>query len=500
MAFLSAPKSVLSSGEVSCVFGSDGEALLSAWRPWLEEEENRFLEMCIPTGGALPWGMHPQVQVRSIASGKEEESAKEIAWSHLWRSFTYHIENAELQLEAERFFALLRRMKLGVDLIASDFSDCGVKILGNSWSNSAHLSKAHNGISLKGALKGIPACICGAGPSLEKHRDALLSLKGKALILAGGSAPAALSHMGIAADLIGHIDPDPPQERFKAHSVFEAPLLYQDRVAPRILDAAHGSLIWFPSSGGYPIEQWLYERLGFSAGIWDGGWNAATFLASVAVWMGCNPILFAGVDLLGSEDNLYAQGIPDMQQEKKAPWNRSEQGHLYRSDWKMARLWLEDWMQEQLGVRFFQFPSLGDGLKGASVIGNREWDSWNEIDSAGLVHSLMQNVVPVAPSSADAAGILKEVVARSLKTVGALLALWENPSEKQPEETGAFALYWSDLTEETAYQKILDPLWQVWRHIFAQYPFFHENRTLHTLLYFQRVLKDYKTSLEKDYV
>ena len=71
------------------------------------------------------------------------------------------------------------------------------KLLTNLAPNMKRLPDAFFANKLEGKYAGVPAIICGAGPSLKSAISTLKTLENKALIIAGGSAIAALSNQGV---------------------------------------------------------------------------------------------------------------------------------------------------------------------------------------------------------------------------------------------------------------------------------------------------------------
>lgn len=163
-------------------------------------------------------------------------------------------------------------------------------------------------------FKGVPAVICGAGPSLNKNLDFLASLDQKALFFAGGSALTALSNTGIAPHFGASADPNPEQfERMADQSGFEVPIFYKARVFHRSLLCLHGPKLYLGGSSTYPITSWLEKELGINAGPQlQEGYNIIHLITDLAVRLGCDPIIFVGMDLAFTGMQTYASNVlPD---------------------------------------------------------------------------------------------------------------------------------------------------------------------------------------------
>lgn len=503
MASLSLPDTALKGCTTACVFGDDPHAILEAWSSRLNANELCRLEICIPSSLWVIDVVHPQTHVNRIDLQNIEEAAKELAWRHLWQPLTFHIQEGlhpEHKLSGERFFTALSDAKLGVDLVASEYCDFGIRSLQNIWKNLLVLPKAHNLLALKDSMRGVPVCICGAGPSLVENAELLKSLKGKALFFAGGSAPSALSNIGIIPDLIGHIDPNPPRERIRDHLGFEVPLVYENRVAHDILESSHGLSIWLPSNETYPIEHWLYELVGIPVANWDGGWNVATVLTSVATWLGCDPIIFVGVDLSGKGKDLYADGVLGGDTEEIFSLPIDKEGNSYRKDWAIARMWMEEWISKHQRYHFFQCKTFSTPFKGTALFSEDAIEQIAPFDTQGLVHSICQKGGSVIASQEDVLRAFKKLLvsfSNAQIAIERLIELWQSSSSKSPEDSGKFALYWSDLTDEPVYQKLILPIWGVWQHIFPRFCDLSQNETLQKLLFFKRVLQNHRQILEE---
>jgi hypothetical protein len=183
--------------------------------------------------------------------------------------------------------------------------------------NLRHLPASFYANKLSGKFRGIPAIVCGAGPSLQKAIPLLRTLENKALIIAGGSTLAALSSQGITPHFGMAVDPNLEEyRRLKNSFAFEVPLLYSTRVFPAIFQTSSGPFGYMRSGiGGFP-ELWMEEELGlFDKLIGTGLTSDALSVTSICLaWaevLGCNPILLSGVDLAYTDGKRYAEGVTD---------------------------------------------------------------------------------------------------------------------------------------------------------------------------------------------
>jgi hypothetical protein len=187
----------------------------------------------------------------------------------------------------------------------------GDQLFRNFLQNTKQLSHSFYGNQLKGAFPKTPAVICGAGPSLQHAIPWLKTLDQKALILAGGSAIAALSHAGVKPHFCLAADPNFEEYlRFKNNFCFEVPLLYSTRVCPLIFQTCNGPFGYLKSGMAGPLETALDEKLGLQGEALDAEGNTITLMAlGFAHLLGCDPIILAGVDLAYTEGVRYAPGV-----------------------------------------------------------------------------------------------------------------------------------------------------------------------------------------------
>jgi hypothetical protein len=189
------------------------------------------------------------------------------------------------------------------------------QLFANFLPNLLQLERSVHAEGLLGQFRDVPAVICGAGPSLNAAIPLLRALDQRALLLAGGSAITALSAQGVSPHLAIALDPNQEEYlRLKPSLHFEGPLLYALRLHPAVCTTCNGPFSYLRSGTGGICEAWIEERLqihGTHIGL-DLGREAlsvTTLALSLAYALGCNPILFAGVDLAYTGLQRYASGV-----------------------------------------------------------------------------------------------------------------------------------------------------------------------------------------------
>lgn len=179
--------------------------------------------------------------------------------------------------QTQLFKEILESKHRIASLQLSDAADFGVSIVRNAKINLAKPFRL--GLDLKNAFLGLPAVIVGAGPSLEDNGHLIPE---GAIVFAGGHGLkkiARVPHFGAIVD--------------KNPFEFENPgfpICTQPRACP-----CSREMIMFPDSH-FPLM----------AETFDGGWTVGNFMAAVALYFGCNPIVCVGMDYCAREGRKYA--------------------------------------------------------------------------------------------------------------------------------------------------------------------------------------------------
>ncbi|MCK4934177.1 MAG: DUF115 domain-containing protein [Simkaniaceae bacterium] len=384
---------------------------------WLEEAKDRALIVldddlgCIAQFAQLESSKifleHPRFH---ICFTEHVESLKEILWKHV----LLPLEHFALDRQAKGY-KKFQEFHAAIHCVASEYSDFGVQVMHNLYANIKCMDRP---FEMPSKALNVPAVICGAGPSLERCIPQLKKLENKVIIFGGGSAMPLLSNRGINFHVGASFDPKPPLERFLAHSQFEAPIFLQNRLSHDLYFRIHGQRLSLGDNGAYPIESWIYEKLGMPRPCFDGGWTVADFMTKIALLLGCNPIIFAGVDL---EDD--------------------------KPDFKMSSNFLRDLKRLYPGRTFKN--GVFEGL-------DAEYD----------IHGMLQLALrlgrgPYAKKE-HLSSIFQEIV-DSLEAVKRKTEMIISASN-----AGLKALFEIEMEEEIAFKNLLSPIWQIWKPILAR--------------------------------
>jgi len=379
-----------------------------------------------------------------------DDALQQMAWEFIFLPFTYEGENPVLIKAA--------RIQSVINYLASDYVDQGVVLFQNLKENL--LSLQYDLSALFGRYSNTPAIICGAGPSLAKNGKYLKQLQDKAVIFGGGAAIEALRALGITPHFGAHVDAD-PQHHF---SSTDAPILYQLRTANESLKKSKGNKFLASGNGNFPLETWIQEQLGLDSAPFDGGWTVATFATALALKMGCNPIIFVGMDFSTTKSRHYAPGVKaECPSEVLVPVKNQKGEQLFsRYDWILSVEWVEQLAKAYPETTFINATEGGLGFKGIE-----------EKKLAEVVLPVQEDLFlcPLVPMK-DGKPIfaqIEESILRSLDLVQSIIQEVEKVFPSSPLDSGSIALLEHQLHEELFYQKFLQPSWNIWQHVIKRH-------------------------------
>lgn len=446
--------------EALCVYGLSAPFYELA-REWLDENQKRRLIFIEEKPEALSQLLQNEdailllndlrVKIFFLESPLQiEPVARKAAWC------TVSQETAILLLRSgvwgAEFKHHLEHYQLGAHLTLSDAADWGLSLMQNS-RLSLHLPR-RNGLSLRGKFSNVPALILGAGPSMEKWKGAE-EFSGKGLIFAGGSA---LNILDREPHFAASIDKEAPYRQFKMHPYFETPFCFQSRMNPENRALIHGPALLFPD----PAAPWINWINGQEEGF-ESGWTVGNFLTSLALFLGCNPILHAGMDLCYGGEQKYAH----LDASFGSGLIRAGSNWTQR-DWLMAARWTEELAAKNPETEFLHVTegsicNLKLDPKAIERLPRLKQDLRKQ------VHEAIQEIPLMA------ANRLEE---------------WEGSLYRCKLNADSFV----HDEEEIVYQLLLKPLWDIWKPLFEReliYDTRQDKMELNQFLFFQQVLQDH---------
>lgn len=421
-------------------------------KPWLLESSDRRLFFIEDRAEALSsFAQHQlnnlQVKIFFLESPIQKDAiAKKIGWLCAFK---------RLKIVGDHW-DLIHSYHLAAHSIASDAADFGVGVFRHLKMNQQRslLDLA----SLKGCLKGVPAVICGAGPSLEKNGHLLEAWKGKALIIAAGSS---IHSMQTEPDLSIAFDPHIPLVRKK---YFDVPLCMQSRVHPDSLTGVTGDLLYFPE-GHFAFDAWICG----AEKPFDSGWTAGTAGVAIAEYLGCSPIVLIGMDYCYRGQQKYADQTAALNQTPLVQCKDANDNPVWtQKDWLMAIGWLE-----QFANAHPELPCINLSSEGMDIPGFRSEAFHPETEFGGFSQIF------------QAASSLPNSEARLQQWTESLKRCHRTDLSELPEE-------------EIAQELLLEPLWQIWAPLFERELMIQpepasmlEKMAIQKLLFFNQVIQEH---------
>ena len=435
---------------VICLSGWD-EARIEKLLPWVRAQKDRFI-VVLETSSLflLKKVLFPEVDVYVFNKENQREVFEGIALKYIFLPFSYEGDSSVLDV--------FIRIQTEVSYRVADCADQGVQAFRNIRHNlKTDFCRADE---LFGKFKGVPAIICGAGPSLRKNGHLLKSVGDKALLIAGGGATQALKKLGVEPHFEAHVDPS------SAHTFVPTnnPTFFQLRTDAKAVDGASGPKLLMGGSGNFPLEKWLEERLGMPSLPFDGGWTVGTFCAALAYQLGCNPIIFVGMDFAASQEHTYAAGVQGGGTTKRSPITNKQGDVLFAQvDWIFAAEWLENFAGEHKDTTWINATEGGRGFTGV-----QDKSLQDVLASLGPQEDFNRMGYKTVPTG-DLLETFESSLIRSFEVVDCLFKEIERIYPSSPQENGTCALLEQELSEEIGYQMLLLPIWDVWKGILLRH-------------------------------
>jgi antitoxin component YwqK of YwqJK toxin-antitoxin module len=185
------------------------------------------------------------------------------------------------------------------------------QIFDNLLNNSLSLSETQTGSHLFQKFPGIPTIICAAGPSIQDQLPLIKALKNKALIFGAGTGMNTLNQSGIMPHFGCGMDPNTSSEsRIMTNTAFEVPYFVSTHFNYRAQNILHGPKLFFRGLEDYQVIEYFIEKLGIQhEKQLEYHISTTCGCLALAVELGCNPIIFTGLDLSYTDRKRYVDAI-----------------------------------------------------------------------------------------------------------------------------------------------------------------------------------------------
>lgn len=276
-----------------------------------------------------------------------------------------------------------------------------------------------------GALRGLPAFVCGAGPSLDVSIAKLAAHAERAVIFAADSALRALARHGVTADFVVSIDAAKVPEKCLPESHRPARAVLAS-VSPPGWPAALGDAPYYFLSGNQLTDDWLATQGAprTAIGVTESCGSTAIELAH---FLGCEPICLFGLDLAvdpaqqarrhqrDADPALYSKSNYDPTATlPRVPGNYADTVPCFAlGDWRE----LDARLAARTDRRYLNVTDRGARLRGCTVV---HPDKFSLEAPAGAKASRLSALPPGIPADDAALARLRAVGARASQSLPAL--------------------------------------------------------------------------------
>ena len=265
------------------------------------------------------WKDNPDIRIYNDLETLEDELIKLCVYNdhetfpYLWVHPAYR---KLAPLEVARLETCVQNLKLRQASNTKTIREKTRLWLQNIEANWQWLMKLPNISDLQWVFEKIPCVVVASGPSLSKNHPVLSEMQEQAILFAASSAYTWLLEKGIIPRMVAVLEGDNVSAHL-ARNLGDAGtwVAVASSTHPNHFNAVRGEGLVFHS------ERWLAKLLGHEMFVPHGG-NVASAAFTMAVIMGCNPIILVGQDLSHEGDMLHANGLRNDGEEEILKYRR----------------------------------------------------------------------------------------------------------------------------------------------------------------------------------
>jgi hypothetical protein len=442
------------------LYGLGGERDVELARQWVDASPDRWLIWLNEDVLALRrWAnnfshclRHPRLRIEIATVDRLQELASYTVLLPYAYSAAPHKEGEGRQWQERLEDARMRHDSIAVKLL-----DLNTHFYPHFYANLCSLPHSLHAAKLEGKFRGIPAIICGAGPSLDAVLPVLRRLENQALLFGCGSALTALTRSGLRPHLGAGFCTTPEEaERFFHAAAYEIPILYRTRLNAGATNLISGFRLYTNGSCGLEIVDWAERELGIEAEPLQEGPSIIYLATELAYRLGCDPIVYVGLDLAYTAECSYAVGVgAEDRPTASFRWEKDICGQPIRTKlpWICEARLLQELITSHPGPTYLNATGGGIGLPKVPNLSLSDLAlQWPQRDLAGYLHAALVQATMPHVTSERVQGLLQ----RLRESLNRCLSHLEPLSV--PLSKGARALHEVELQEEIAYEVILEPM------------------------------------------
>lgn len=442
---------------------------------YLEDDEESFSSF-LASSHAKELLLNPSVHIFFKFPFEESSKFLERCASNFFSGKIEVVKSPSLNFLKKSEFDLIRSklLRFSTYYMASYIDDLYSYLnFSNFYKNLEKLSSSFQLDLLKDKFKGLPAIVCGAGPSLYLERQNLKKIKNKALIIAGGSAIPALLSYGIKPHLGVVIDPNEEEaHRMKNAKEIDFPIAYSTRVHSSIFKYFKGALGYIGSIGEGLERVFLENSLNLKKDFVLGqnlskeALSVSMMNLEIAHFLGCSPIILSGVDLSYKNNKRYSPGV--LKKYNRVLINKDDPGDfLVKSKNRLTNI---KWIMEKDAISSYKknlnidlINTSRSGLKIDGVKHQSLKDVSKHFEKKEDIDDLMKKELSIAQYkiSSDEISKLKEDLRQSLINSKNLISQIKDEVKSLKESNSdkcsspLMILYQRELEEQIAYKYFL---------------------------------------------
>jgi hypothetical protein len=275
---------------------------------------------------------------------------------------------------------------------------------------------------------------------------------------------------------------------------YEVPFFYRNRMYHDAFQMIHGPRLYITGSGGYDTAAFFEKKLGIEGGDeLDEGHNVVNFCVEVAQAMGCDPILFVGMDLAFTGMKEYAPGVVEdakVSQSTILDVEDEDDKAIVKNDifgqptytlwkWVAESEWIGEYGKEHPMITMMNCTEGGLGFPGIPNISLQEAaDQFltRTYEIPNRIHGETQNSTFKGVTTRKVIKAMHEL-RESLHRVCEHLAVLQNDMKEQINKVkagnqdvipaGKAALAEVELAEEIGYQHVISVFNEVYAHLLS---------------------------------